>query len=296
MKNLIFLLASVFLFLPLSHRASVYRDTCSITNTKIATDIKSKDILGVQIDFDYFLQYDVKHKKQEPLNFIIEIDILDHLGKQLHAVGSESSFNRKGFAGAEKTERMVAVRTKTAQHFFVPYYCFDLPPGQTPLQVSIRVTLRDSAFDEKPRIISTNGTTSQSFTISKPPTCKVRMLCSGVRVSETDHGKNWDFGLSGLPDPMFKIILDNDIQPDFIYNSSSVENSLSAAWIDFSVPFLISEGDKITMGIYDKDTLIDDLIGKESHTLDEWLDISKASKELVFDQVKHCTVKVEKVK
>ena len=122
------------------------------------------------------------------------------------------------------------------------------------------------------------------------------MLCSGVRVTETDHGKNWDFGLVGLPDPIFKVIMDNAFQPDLLYTSVEVQNSLSAAWIDYSTPFFISEGDKITLGIYDKDTLIDDLIGKESHTLDEWLEISKTVKELKFDQVLYCTVKVEKMK
>jgi len=296
MQKIVFSLAAFFLLLPFVQAAVSWRDTCYITNTRITPDVRSKDILGVTIDFDSFLSYDTRHTKKEPFNFVIEINILDAAGKQVRAVSTGSAFNQKGFAGAEKTEHIVSVRTKINQHFFVPYYCLDLPPGQVKLQYLIRCSVRDTSFDEKLRTVYADGVTTQKFAISKPPSNKVRLLCTAVRVSPTDHGKNWDFGLSGLPDPEFKVILSNAVQPDFLYTSASIENSLSAAWIDYSTPFFISEGDKITLGIYDKDTIIDDLIGMESHTLDEWLEISKSVKELKFDQVLFCTVKIEKMK
>ena len=147
----------------------------------------------------------------------------------------------------------------------------------------------------KERHVALKGTTSADFSITKPSTNKVKMLCSGVRISSTDKSKNWDFGLSGQPDPVFKIVMSNGIQADYVYESPTVENSLSAAWLDSSPIFIISEGDEITLGIFDNDTLSDDLIGGESHILDDWLEISKTAKVLTFGQVTYCTVKVEKI-
>jgi hypothetical protein len=296
MQKLIFLISGFILLFTNMHSASAWRDTCYISNTRITPNVKSKGILGLKIEFVSNLIYDPRHKSQEPNYLILEVALLNEAGKPLPAHGDGSSFNLKGFAGAEKTELSASVRQKVSRTFFIPYYCLDLPAGSAKLQCTVRVSLKDSSLLEKPRMIAVKGVNLQTVSIDKPGTTKLRMLCSGVRVSATDHGKSWDFGLTGLPDPVFKVILDNAVQPDFVYTSTEMQNALSAAWIDYSTVFFVSDGDPITLGIYDKDTLIDDLIGKETHTVDEWLEISKTSKELVFGQVTYCTVKVEKMK
>jgi hypothetical protein len=297
MVKRVFLSCCFFLTLLSAIRpAPVWHDTCFVINTHLTPDIVNKNITGVTIDFDYTLSYDKKHKQNKPSELLIDLHIQDAAGKKLEALSPHSIFCRNGFAGAEKSEFGREPGEKTSMHFFIPYYCLNLKPGEVQLQCSISIGIRDTSILEKERPVLVSGTATLPFGIHKPETVKVRLLYTGVRVTAKDHGKNWDFGLSGLPDPVFKVILANDAQPDFLYVSPEVQNSLSAAWIDPSPVFLISVGDKITLGIYDKDTLIDDFIGNETHTLEEWLDISKDKKELAFDQVLYCTVKAEQVK
>ncbi|MFI5150813.1 MAG: hypothetical protein ACHQRM_13845 [Bacteroidia bacterium] len=295
-KNLLFSCICLFTLHLLSTAGTVWHDTCYITSAQITPDIRNKEISGINIDVVSYLKYDKQHVGDKPSEFMVTISILTAGGKPLPALSPRSQFCRNGFAGAEKSEFGRPSGETTRMKFFIPYYVLNLPPGEASLQCSIQVSVLDTSIIQKPRHIPSAGPALQSFTIHKPAVIQARMLCTGVRVTAKDHGRNWDFGLTGLPDPVFKVILDNEAQPDFLYTSPEVQNSLSAAWLDFSPHFLISEGDKITLGIYDKDTLIDDLIGKETHTLDEWIEITKAAKELAFDQVLFCTVKVEKVK
>lgn len=285
----------LLLLIPSIKYGMVWRDTCYISNTIITPDIKIKGIMGVKIEFDSFLNYESKHINKTPNTFIVDVIILNDLGKPLTANEEPTSFSHNGAVIANKSTIIVVVKKKVSNSFFIPYYCIDLPVGKAKLKYKISISLKDTSMMEKERHIAVKGIFSGDFFITKPPIHKVKMLCSSVRVATTDNGKSWDFGLSGQPDPVFKVVLNNGIQADYIYESPTVENSSSAAWIDSSPIFIISEGDEITLGIYDNDTLSDDVIGSVSHSLDEWLEISKTSKELVFGQVTYCTIKVQKI-
>jgi hypothetical protein len=286
----------LLLIIPSVNYSRIWHDTCNISNTIITPDVKSKGIMGVKIEFDSFLNYDSKHTNSTPNTIIVNVVILNDAGKPLTAIEEPTSFSHNGALMATKSTIIVSVKKKVPNSFFIPYYCINLPIGKAKLKYKISISVKDTSMMETERHIVLKGTSLGDFSITKPPTNKVKMLCSGVRISATDNGKSWDFGLSGQPDPVFKVVMNNGILPDYIYESPTVENSLSAAWIDSSPIFIISEGDQITLGIYDNDTLSDDSIGSISHTLQEWLEISKTAKELAFAQVTFCTVKVEKIK
>ena len=291
----IFQIVCLLLLIPSINYSISWHDTCYISNTVITPDIKSKGIMGVKIEFDSFLAYESKHKNNTPNTIIVDVVILNDAGKPLPAIEHSYAFSHKGSVMATKSNIIVTVKKKVLNSFFIPYYCINLPTGKAKLKYKISISIKDTSIMEKERHIVVKGTTDGDFFITKPPTNKVRMLCSGVRVSDSDKSKNWDFGLSGQPDPVFKVVMDNGIQSDYIYESPTVENSIFAAWIDSSPIFIISEGDEITLGIYDNDTLADDNIGSKSHPLNEWLEITKTAKVLTFGQVTYCTVKVEKI-
>jgi hypothetical protein len=286
----------IFSFFQQGKTSVAWHDSLIISSLTVHTDTVSKFINGVIVTFDYLLSYDSKHKAVIPKRLSLDLGVFTESGAPLKAKENTGPFSLKGNTRAEKEEWPSESKEKIRITLFVPYYVMSLPEGRANLKITLSGAVKDSSTLDPWREISSKGTISLGFTIHKPPVHEMKLGCSGVRVSKTDHGKQWDFGLSGLPDPEFKVILDNGIQPDIVYTSAEVQNSCSAAWLDPSLPFLFSEGDKITLGIYDKDTLIDDFIGSQTHTVDEWVEIAKAGRELAFDQVEYCTVRASKMK
>jgi hypothetical protein len=226
------------------------------------------------------------------------VHVLDENGKPIGSINTASRYDQGGVVVSQNSTTDSDILQSGSGKFFVPYYVLKLNEGAHKLKVRLEVMRMDSAkgkFDSKKVVVE--GPVEKQFSINKPKTRTVKLCCTGVRVkSYNSKGNSWDFGSSGLPDLVYRVLLEAGEVSDRLYSSPEMQNATSAAWLDYTGHITVSEGDRISIGVYDNDTMYDDLIGIENLSVDELLEAASASKELHFGYVDYCTLKAAEIK
>jgi hypothetical protein len=169
-------------------------------------------------------------------------------------------------------------------HFFIPYYILRLPAGQHTLQLSLQAaTYRYATKQYSPLVIS--GQQRIAVGISKPATHNFSIACTTLVASKRDVATYWDPNNSG-PDLYYQIILDNDERSDIVFTSSVCDNGKNCNWQKFCPTLTLSDGDLITIAVFDQDRISrDDLVGLKRFTLAELKALAQPGKTIEFNQV-----------
>ncbi|OFX18928.1 MAG: hypothetical protein A2033_12345 [Bacteroidetes bacterium GWA2_31_9] len=286
-----FLILGTVLLFSLNSFSATLKDTIDIKTINVKTDIVSNNIFGAELEINANLKYFNEIKKtNKPNSLIFRIIIFDSNNKPILATESTTF---------KKNDNQVAI----SQEFYnennrykiiIPYYSLKLEQGIHKLSISIKAFVRDTSITDKPREIFCKGFTKKQITITKPPTKTFKLLVQGVKITKLDSkDSSWDW-TGGLADVFYKISLNSSSYSDLIFSSSVVKNTQSAAWMDYSKYITISENDKITIGIFDEDTMFHDIIGEKNFTYEDLLSISDSETELTFGQVTFMILKVKK--
>lgn len=290
-KNGYFLFIILTLIFSINSFAISGKDTINIKSLNLFPDKFSNNIYGAEIEINAVLKYYNEVKQStSPSSIIFRITIFDENQKAILATESTTF---------KKADNQIAISQEFLNehsrfNVFIPYYCLKLEQGQHKLSLSIKAFVRDTSIIDKPREIVCTGFTKKNITINKPPTKTFKLLVQGVKITNIDSkGSSWDW-TGGMADIFYTLSLNSKNNSDLIFNSSIVKNTQTAAWMDYSNNITISENDKITISIYDEDTMFHDKIGHKSFTYDELLTISDSENELSFDQVTFMILKMKK--
>lgn len=281
----------IIILLSINSFAINSKDSINIKTINVIPDKFSNNIYGAEIEINAILKYYNEIKKtKSPSSIIYRITVFDENQKPIIATGSTTF---------KKSDNQVAIsqeflNERSSFNIFLPYYCMKLEQGQHKISISIKAFVRDTSITDKPREIFCIGVTQKKLTINKPLTKTFKLLVQGVKITSLDRkGSSWDW-TGGMADIFYNISLISSNNSDIIFNSSTVKNAQTAAWMDYSEYITISENDKITIGIFDEDTMFHDKIGQKNFTYNELLNISDSETELSFDQVTFMILKVKK--
>lgn len=275
---------------------TIYRDTVHLYSFKTQPDIRSGNVEGMNLNLQYRLVYDKdRHRTAKPLQLGIRVVFFHPDGRVISAVPgatNHASKERIAITGSED------FHWTGSRDLFMPYYALNLPPGTRPVRMKVYAYVKDTAVTEDPRIIFVTGASQTGVTITKPPVRIFRMIVREIRVSPRNaKGRPWDFGIlkTNDPDLIYRISMNSKNHSDNRFASTTVDDAVSGSWSVDSGPVTISVADRITLGVYDKDAMFDDLIGRLTHPLDEWVRIGKSGKPVVFGLVTHCLIEAEEM-
>ncbi|OFX60322.1 MAG: hypothetical protein A2046_02660 [Bacteroidetes bacterium GWA2_30_7] len=286
-----FTLLYIFILCSLSSFSIQQKDTLLVKSIEVNSDKFSNNIYGAEIEINTILKYYNEIKKtKNPSSLIFRITIFDENNKPIQATES-TSFKKSNNQVAISQEFL---NERSDFKIFIPYYCLNLEKGLHKLSLLINAYVRDTSITDKPREIFCKGLNHKKLTINKPATKTFKLLVQGVKITNFDSkGSTWDW-TGGLADIFYNISLISTNNSDLIFNSSTVKNTLSAAWMDYSENITISENDKITIGVYDEDTMFHDIVGQKDFTYTELLSLSDSETEISFGQVTYLILKVKK--
>jgi hypothetical protein len=263
----------------------IKKDILEITSLIVTPGVIEGGIGGISIE----LQANIAKREDSGVPSIFAFVYREN-NQPVQAAVLNSRHNINGRAGSEKTGFILKFPVK----FFVPYYILDLKEGKQPILLKISANIKYGAAE--PEELECRGKTSANLNINKPAVRKFHIMVRELRVDEkTLQDNNWDNGggSSGLPDLRYKIEAGSKSTTDILYTSNTVKNSLSAAWIDYSGILTISEGDIISIVVYDKDTMFDDPIGRIKFNLEELKKVADKGEKIRFGLVNSCLIAVK---
>ncbi|MCK4763485.1 MAG: hypothetical protein KAW12_14900 [Candidatus Aminicenantes bacterium] len=289
-KTIFFVLTALFLcgaLLPANADAGEEKkkDTLEISALKAEPDIVFNGITGMRITFH--AKIDKKESSAVPLIYAV---VFDKNNRPVKAALESSNHNINGSAGCEKSGFILRNPVK----MFIPYYVPALPQGKQQITIKISGAIRYGISDPQP--LKCSGETCLDFSINKPGARKFRVMAREIRVDEKNlHDNNWDSGggRGRLPDLRYKVVLGSHANRDMVYASPVVKNSLSAGWVDFSGEITVSAEDIITIIVCDKDTMVDDPIGRLKRNVDDLKKIADSKKKIHFGLVNTCLLDIE---
>ena len=287
-----------FFLILFSSAILAHTDTVTVVAISVKTDCVSGNIHGAELTVLFKKKFSMRKGEITFQSYRFSLHVLNENGKAIEAVNVGSQLNVGGRVVIQNSTNDQNILQTGMGKFFIPYYALKLSEGAHTLKIKMQVARFDSVKGKyDPGKITLRGTAEKLFSIKKPKTRTLKVCCSGVRVKgQNAKGNSWDFGTSGQPDLIYKVVLESAAHADILYVSAEMQNATAAAWIDYAGPVTVSEGDKITIGIYDNDTMFDDIIGANDFSVDELLSVSTTAKELHFGLVEFCTLKVSEIK
>lgn len=291
--NITYLIIILNLFLfPQEKKEQKTQEQVQITSFSATPDVVNGNVKGAVLTVSSDLTYNKElFNIEKPSSAEIVISFLNQKGEYINAIKSTS--NHKDQDGHLVCTGAIGKDVK----IFLPYYAIQKKEGKYTFKAKISAFVRDTSITQPPREVKCVTEKEFTFTINKPATKEFKVIVRGARLASTDFkGKEWDWGLvSNAPDVNYKVMMASDITSDVIYSSPWVKNSFSGAWIDYSCPVVISEGDKVTLAVYDVDTLFDDLAGSMDFTYEELKKAADDRTEFDFDRVTYMLIDFKKI-
>ena len=266
----------------------VKKDILEITSLMVTPDVIEGGIGGVGIE----LQANIAKREGSGVPSIHAL-VYRANNQPVQVAVPYSRYNINGLAGSEKMSFIL----KFPVRLFIPYYILDLKEGQQ--QILLKISAHIKYGEADPEELECRGNTSAILNINKPSVQKFQIMARELRVEEKNlRDNNWDNGRGStrLPDLRYKIEAGSQSNKDILYSSNVVKNSLSAAWIDYSGILTISEGDIISIVVYDKDTMFHDPIGRIKSTLEELKKVADREEKIRFGLVNSCLIAVKTAK
>jgi hypothetical protein len=263
-------------------------DTIFIRSVTVKPDITSYNIKGalVQVKCSYRTQ---RNKIPYQLHFSAAVQQAG--GNAVKATNAVSVYTDSTRKVAAHIKTYYATGEQYELNFFIPYYILALPSGKQELQLSLRAAVQPSEKEpEAPAVLSSEKPIT--FSIQKPPVQTFSLRCTGVTATKRDVTTFWDPDGS-RPDLYYQVLLDNNELPDLVYYSDVCDNNEPCTWTKFTPLITISEGDMITIAIFDQDRFNrDDLVGLKRFTLTELKALSQSGNTIEFNQVLKFSVKL----
>jgi hypothetical protein len=193
-------------------------------------------------------------------------------------VKSAAVRDRDGLLHGKAQLLTVPRNTWRAASLFVPFFAMDLGAGPQ------RLTLRFSALantgacqaGRPPQRVKLLGETSVAAAFTRPPFARVKLLARRVEVAPeaTDLGfpgsrrrrpdLRWRLGYrtAAGAGPAGEVVL---------YESEVRDDTFAGAWAEPSPPVPVSQGDRLTLSVVDRDLARDDRLGQVELSLDDLL-------------------------
>lgn len=154
--------------------------------------------------------------------------------------------------------------------FFVPFYILKLHPGPQRVTLALKAERSPSPEDlsAPPTPVKLIGSTSASFEINKPPYRMVQLLVRELEVAAVNTDVSFLRPHKARPDLQWRVTFEGDMT-EYLHVSSHHNDRFSANWSQYSRPFPVSEGDRLTLSVVDHDVMSHDDLGVFSFTLDQ---------------------------
>lgn len=174
--------------------------------------------------------------------------------------------------------------------FFIPFYAMDLPAGPQELVMVF----------EAERSIGYRGSTSHPitlqappppFVIVKPPTRTITFFVSRVEVQRGSYDATLFRPHKGRPDLRWQVRFGN--HPGAVVHSSRVHSdTFRTEWNRATPTFQWSEGDRLSIDVFDNDVAADDLLACFSFTYEQLHLAAARGRPLSRGSVRHMSVEV----
>lgn len=171
--------------------------------------------------------------------------------------------------------------TWRAASLFVPFFAMDLDAGPHRLALRFSALAATGACQagRPPQRVKLLGETRVAAAFTRPRFARVRLLVRRIEVAP----RATDVGLAGArrgrPDLRWQLGYRTTVvaapgQPGgevVLYESEVRDNTFVGAWAEPSQPVPVSEGDRLTLEVVDRDLARDDRLGRVELSLDELL-------------------------
>lgn len=279
------------IFASLTSISQSAKDSIIIKSINVENNVQSQNVTGSLVTINSTFFYDTTlYHTSKPQKIVYELLLFD---KNKQPIKTVESTKFKSSNGQFKIS-IPRFDYKENLSVFIPYYALDIPQGNNVLALTLSVYAMDTSITQSRRKIKCEGKIAKAFTINKPATKTFKIRVNGVKISDTDKkGKAWDW-TGGLADIFYSIEFNNKYNNDILFSSTTVKNATSAAWLDYSNTITMTEGDKISISLYDEDTMFDDNIGTKNFSYDELLKAAMEKTEMSFEKVNYCVIDVVK--
>jgi hypothetical protein len=235
-----------------------------VTRIEVNPDRRLPDVRGVGIEVVYQLK---AAAADEGVGFHVRVS--DSKGQRLRATIEETFTTDGGFVRPQPIAPSYGQATSSTA-LFVPYFLIDLPPGENQVKVTVEGADRFARGGgaPPPGPVKLSGVLEQTATIVKPPFRMVRLAVASVQVEPGGYDAALFRPRKAMPDLMWEA----RFGPRFmgrVYASRARDDTCAAAWDRGPAPFPFSEGDVLTLSVYDQDVASDDLLAEIPFTEDQ---------------------------
>lgn len=151
--------------------------------------------------------------------------------------------------------------------FFIPFYAMDLPAGPLEL-VMIFEAERSRSYHNMISHPLALQVPPPTFAIVKPPTRTITLLVSSVEVQPGSYDATLFRPHKGRPDLRWQVRFGN--HPGAVIHSSRIHrDTFRTEWNRATPTFQWSEGDRLSIDVFDNDIAADDLLACFSFTYEQ---------------------------
>lgn len=157
----------------------------------------------------------------------------------------------------------------TSMPVFVPFFVMDLPPG--PQQLRVHVKASGGVSSQVASVViptKVEGQVDRVIDFVKPPVRMVQVTVASVQVQADAYDASFLRSHKARPDLMWEAHF-GQRYIGRVHRSRIQNDTYIAAWQRGTGTFPFSEGDRLTISVFDADVASDDLIGAFSFSLEE---------------------------
>lgn len=174
-----------------------------------------------------------------------------------------------GHVGSGQSLIVAGEGTSTSTALFVPFFLMDLPQGPQKLRVQVEpsggVASQVGSSDVPVKV---QGHLERVFDVVKPPVRMVSVMVASVQVEPDAYDASLLRSHKARPDLMWEAHFGQRFVGG-VHRSRIQNDTYIAAWQQGTGSFPFSEGDRLTVSVFDEDVASDDLIGAFSFSVEE---------------------------
>jgi hypothetical protein len=230
-------------------------------------DARLEDVRGVGIG----LEYRVGSVEVDKALFLVARVSVG--GRKVGSLVSNVAYRDGNDGSLHSKKQLVTVprRAWRQTSLFVPFYAMKLAAGPHELGVDLEAVSDPGQCKtgERPEIVRIVGERSAAVSITKPPYELVQILVRRVDVAEEAADSSiWPWRTR--PDLAWRARLQAGAG-GVLFTSEVRDDTYSASWSQYSPEFPLSQGDRLTLSVIDRDVMGHDTLGSVKLTLDDVL-------------------------
>ncbi len=192
-------------------------------------------------------------------------------GKKVGALVRNKAFRDREGSLHGKTQLVTVPRNSWRKaSLFVPFYAMKLAAGEHHLSVHLSALSDTGACKSgrPPRPVKVIGEARAKVSMTKPPYKFIELLVRQVQVATEATDVSLFRARKARPDLQWRVGF-AESAGGILHTSKTRDDTYLANWTEYTTPFPLSEGDRVTISVLDRDVVSHDHLGSVTVSLKE---------------------------